>query len=88
MIVTRGLTLKRILNFFSVAVAKEFQGKGIGKRMVLDAENLAIKKGYDCVYLASLPWTEEFYIKCGYLEEKCGENDGWFKKKLKQKPSI
>ena len=86
MIITRGLTLKKIFyNIFSVAVAKEMQGKGFGKRMILDAENWAIKKGYGCVYLASLPWTEEFYIKCGYLEEKCGEYDGCFKKKIKTK---
>ena len=65
---------------FTVAVDKEFHGKGIGKSMMIDAEKWAKVKGFNAAYLRSYTHTKDFYIKCGYQKLKSDEYVGLFKK--------
>ena len=70
------------MKYFSVAVAKDLQGRGIGKSMMLDAEKWAKVKGFNAAYLCSVSDARDFYKKCGYEELKSDDYEGWFKKKI------
>ena len=50
--------------------------------MILEAEKLAKKKGFDCVYLVCSENVGDFYKKCGYSEIKSCAYMRWFKKKI------
>ncbi|OEG00049.1 hypothetical protein BHF71_06720 [Vulcanibacillus modesticaldus] len=50
-----------------VAVLKEFRGKGIGKKLMLFAEQEAKKMGFTTFLLNSQRHAEIFYKKLGYI---------------------
>ena len=64
------------LIFLLVAIAKELQGKGVGKRMMLDAEKWAKVKGFNQAYVDS--GNDDFFKKCGYSHA----HKEWFGKKI------
>ncbi|MFI5171482.1 MAG: GNAT family N-acetyltransferase [Chitinophagales bacterium] len=49
-----------------VAVANEFQGKGIGAKLVLTSENFAKEKGFGIMYCHARDKAIPFYKKLGY----------------------
>ena len=51
----------------AVAVSSEFQGKGIGKKMVIEFENEARKLGYKKIFLHARKVVVDFYEKLGYI---------------------
>ncbi len=70
-----------------LAVYKEYRGKGIGSRMLLEAEACVRELGGSCLMLHSQLHAKEFYEKSGYIaygeiayEEDCPHI--WMKKQL------
>lgn len=49
----------------SVVIRKDLRGKGYGKRLMLECENIARSKGYSCMYLSTHD-KEQFYHSLGY----------------------
>ena len=57
------------------------QGKGYGKRVISELENLAIDSGLDVIFLNSFPGkSENFYNKIGYTKNKKISKTYFFKK--------
>ena len=52
-----------------VAVAEEFQGKGIGAKMIKEAEEFASEKGFTLMYCHARDTAVPFYEKLGYHKE-------------------
>lgn len=50
----------------SVALRPEWQGKGIGKSIMLDAEKMARERNYNRIYLTARVSVLPFYEKLGY----------------------
>lgn len=54
-----------------MAVANEFQGKGLGKLILVELEKVAAEKGYSKIILQARENALSFYLKNGYtLKEK------------------
>lgn len=58
---------KDIIKMRQVAVADAWQGKGIGKAMVLFAEKFAFEKGYKKMELHARESAVPFYLSLGYF---------------------
>ena len=61
-------------NLYAIAVRKESQGKGIGKKMMNHIENLLSRTGNRILIVETsggpqFELTREFYHKCNYTEE-------------------
>ncbi len=56
-----------IIKMRQVAVANDWQGKGIGKSMVLFAEKFAFEKGYKKMELHAREAAVPFYLSLGYF---------------------
>lgn len=61
-------------NLYAIAVRKDYQGRGIGKQMMLYIEDLLRKKGNRVLLVetsgaSGFELTREFYKKCNYTEE-------------------
>lgn len=81
-------------NLYAIAVNKELQGKGIGKKMMTYIENFLQEQGHRILLVetssdSTFELTRTFYLKCGYTEEatirefwKEGEDKVVFWKKL------
>ncbi len=81
-------------NLYLIAVQKEYQAKGIGKKLMKYIEDLLASKGYRILLvetsgLNEFELTREFYDKCGYTREaiirdfyRDGEDKVVFWKKL------
>ena len=50
----------------AVAVSPHFQNLGIGKKMVIESENEALRRGYKKIYLHARKNVVSFYEKLGY----------------------
>ncbi|HTN46539.1 MAG TPA: GNAT family N-acetyltransferase [Flavipsychrobacter sp.] len=50
----------------AMAVDEEFQGRGIGRRLVEHAEDLARQKGFETIVLNARVTAKEFYNRMGY----------------------
>jgi len=51
----------------SVVIRKDLRGKGYGKRLMLECENIAHSKGYNFMYLSTHD-KEQFYCHIGYVQ--------------------
>lgn len=49
--------------------SKNIQHRGLGKRLMEEAEKIAVKKGYKKVAVISAIGTREYYKKIGYAQE-------------------
>lgn len=58
---------KDIIKMRQVAVADAWQGKGVGKAMVLFAEKFAFEKGYKKMELHARETAVPFYLSLGYF---------------------
>ena len=58
-----------VLKMRQVAIDNEFQGKGVGSRLVKFCEEFAIKKGYKVITMHARKTAIPFYIKLGYTIE-------------------
>ena len=58
-----------VLKMRQVAIDNEFQGKGVGSRLVKFCEEFAIKKGYKVITMHARKTAMPFYIKLGYTVE-------------------
>jgi len=61
-------------NLYAIAVRKDFQGKGIGKKMMEYLENLLVQNGNRVLIVetsgkSEFALTREFYIKCNYVKQ-------------------
>lgn len=64
-------------NIMALAVACDYQGYGIGKRLLQEAEAWAIKEGSVGIRLVSSEKRLEahkFYLRCGYSQRKTQKN--------------
>lgn len=49
-----------------VAVDEQFQGKGVGAKLVMEAENVARSMGFNLMYCHARDVAKPFYLKQGY----------------------
>lgn len=56
-----------ILKLRQMAVAADMQGRGLGKELIIVAENAARKKGATMIKLHARAYAEGFYQKLGYV---------------------
>ena len=55
-----------VVKFRQLAVSPQVQGKGVGRDLVLWAENLAMTKGFRSVEMSARVTAQVFYEKLGY----------------------
>ena len=55
-----------IIQMRQVAVSNDFQKQGLGKKLVIYAENYAREKGYKTMYLHARKVASGFYLALGY----------------------
>ena len=63
------IPLDHAAHIFEAAVLAEYQGRGIGKKLVSVAENYAREQGYKEMTLTTyrdVPWNAPFYARLGY----------------------
>jgi N-acetylglutamate synthase-like GNAT family acetyltransferase len=53
-----------------MAVETGYRGKGIGKMMIEELENLAVNAGVKTIVLQARENAVEFYLACGYIKVK------------------
>ncbi len=63
-------------NLYAIGVHNDYQGKGIGKKMMTYLENELKSVGHRILIVETsgtdaLALTREFYDKCGYRREAC-----------------
>ena len=61
-------------NLYAIAVRKDYQGKGLGKKMMAYIEHLLREQGQRLLIVetsgtADFALTREFYIKCDYIQQ-------------------
>lgn len=61
----------RTIKMRQVAVAPNYQGKGVGKQLVRASEELALQRGFDLMTLHARETAVPFYLGMGYT--KVGE---------------
>lgn len=61
---------KEIIRMRQVAVDSEFQGLGIGQKLVLFSEDFSIKNGFRVIQLNARLSAIPFYLKQGYMLEE------------------
>ncbi len=63
------IPLDRAAHIFEAAVLAAYQGRGIGRQLVMTAENFARAQGYAEMTLTTyrdVPWNTPFYERLGY----------------------
>lgn len=63
----------RLKNIMSLAILPDFQGQGLGKRLLDAMEEWALEEGYEGTRLGSQMKrvdAHQFYLHCGYTEKK------------------
>lgn len=53
-----------------VGVVREFRGRGLGRRLLMDACERARRAGYDAIQTLSTAATEPFYLQVGFTQER------------------